>query len=57
MNPVKKIYCRIFQKAFHLVLPVLPYRQPKRLDRLSDIPMTVRLSSDLVVVPAFCAFS
>lgn len=29
MNPIKKIYCRCFQLAFHLALPLLPYREPK----------------------------
>lgn len=38
MNSIKKVYCRIFQKAFHVALPFLPYRQPKRIDHLKDIP-------------------
>lgn len=29
MNLFKKIYCRIYQFAFHLALPVLPYREPE----------------------------
>ena len=42
MNPVKKLYCRIFQKAFHLVIPILPYRQPKRIDSLLQIPKVLK---------------
>ena len=29
MNPVKKIYCRCFQLAFRLAIPLMPYRKPK----------------------------
>ena len=42
MNQVKKIYCRIFQKAFHLVIPILPYRQPKKVEQLADIPSILK---------------
>lgn len=28
MNSIKKIYCRVFQRAFRAALPVLPYREP-----------------------------
>ncbi len=31
MNPFFAIYCRIFQKIFHIALPILPYRKPKLL--------------------------
>ena len=37
MNPLKKVYCRAFQTAFKLALPVLPYRKPKRLKGVSQI--------------------
>ena len=42
MNQVKKIYCRIFQKAFHLVIPILPYRQPKKVEHLADISSVLK---------------
>lgn len=29
MNILKKVYCRIFQAAFRMAMPVLPYRQPE----------------------------
>lgn len=28
----KRIYCRIFQKAFRLVIPILPYRKPQIIE-------------------------
>ena len=38
MNVFQKLYCRIFQGGFRLALPVLPYRDPKILDHITDIP-------------------
>lgn len=29
MNILKKVYCRIFQAAFRMAMPILPYRQPE----------------------------
>ena len=29
MNLLKKVYCRMFQAAFRMAMPVLPYRQPE----------------------------
>lgn len=40
MNPLYRAYCRCFQRAFRLALPLLPYREPKLL---ADIPATVDL--------------
>lgn len=37
MNPMKKIYCRVFQTAFKAALPFLPYRKPKLLDDMSEL--------------------
>lgn len=37
MNPASKLFCRIFQTAFHLALPILPYRTPKLYEHISDI--------------------
>lgn len=42
MNPIKKFYCRVYQTAFRLALPVLPYRQPERLSHVSEIPEILR---------------
>ncbi len=38
MNDAQKLYCRIFQGAIRLALPILPYRDPKLLARVEDIP-------------------
>lgn len=42
MNPFYKIYCRIFQICFRIALPVLPYRNPEIIDRISDVPQLVK---------------
>lgn len=34
---LKSIYCRVFQTAFRLAMPILPYREPEILDSCSDI--------------------
>ena len=38
MNPMKKIYCRTFQTAFKIALPVLPYRKPTIIKSIKNIP-------------------
>lgn len=38
MNLLQRIYCRVFQGVFRLALPILPYRDPKILDKVEDIP-------------------
>lgn len=38
MNPIKKLYCRVFQQVFHLALPILPYKNPKTVKSVTDIP-------------------
>lgn len=35
MNPLKKVYCRVFQTCFRAVLPVLPYREPRILNSMT----------------------
>lgn len=37
MNIFKKLYCRTYQLAFKMLLPVLPYRQPKILTTNEDV--------------------
>ena len=37
MNILKKIYCRIFQFAFRVALPLLPYREPERMESINEI--------------------
>ena len=38
MHPIKKLGCRAFQFVFRAALPFLPYRQPKLLNSLLEIP-------------------
>lgn len=52
MNPIKRIYCRAFQACFHVVIPVLPYRNPHTRDSLSKIPAILQkkhISTVLIV--------
>ncbi len=35
MNIIKKVYCRTFQFVFKLALPVLPYKDPKIIEKVS----------------------
>lgn len=37
MNIIKKTYCRIYQKAFRIALPILPYTEPKLLKGMGSI--------------------
>ncbi len=37
MNKIKKIYCRIFQTAFRIAMPFLPYREPEVLNSISEL--------------------
>jgi alcohol dehydrogenase class IV len=42
MNLIQRSYCRIYQKAFRLALPLLPYRDPKLLNSLEEIIPVLR---------------
>lgn len=42
MNIIRKIYCRVFQQVFHAAIPILPYRTPKFLHSVADIPAELR---------------
>lgn len=37
MNVLKKAYCRVFQTVFKIALPILPYREPKIMNRVGEI--------------------
>ena len=41
MNIFKKIFCRIFQKVMHLLIPVFPYKEPYLLDGINEIVVTL----------------
>ena len=38
MNLFKKAYCRIYQTAFKLAIPILPYRNPHQLNSIKELP-------------------
>ncbi|MBQ6841188.1 MAG: iron-containing alcohol dehydrogenase [Bacilli bacterium] len=37
MNILKRSYCRVFQFAFRLAMPILPYRKPTVYNKVSDL--------------------
>lgn len=38
MDRLKKIWCRAFQGAFRLAIPILPYRRPEQAGDVADLP-------------------
>ena len=42
MNIFKKIYCRSFQGVFNLVLPLMPYREPKILKSNNELTTVLK---------------
>ena len=42
MNFFYRAYCRVFQTAFKIALPLLPYRDPKIIERMADIPAVLQ---------------
>ena len=60
MNILKKIYCRTYQTAFHLALPVLPYREPKILKSTDEIASELHslgLNCTIIVTDEFLSKS
>ena len=52
MNIFAKIYCRVFQTAFRMTLPVLPYREPEIIRSCAEIGKAAKkekISSVLIV--------
>ncbi len=49
---LKSVYCRIFQGAFRLALPILPYREPEIVDscaKIGDVLKKEKIHSVLIV--------
>lgn len=42
MNLFRKLYCRAFQTAFRLALPLLPYRKPEVSGSVEEIPLILQ---------------
>ena len=56
MNPTKTIFCRSFQTVFKLAIPILPYRTPKILRSVQEIPTCLQekgLGNVLIVTDGF----
>lgn len=56
MNVIKKIYCRIYQTAFHAALPFLPYREPEILKSVQDIACKIKAigkGSSIIITDKF----
>ena len=55
MNLLKKAYCRSFQTAFKIALPFLPYRTPRILNKIDELPyllFSMNIKSVLLVTDA-----
>lgn len=55
MHFFEKIYCRTVQFFFRLAIPVLPYREPERLESIDEIPAllkSVKIEAALLVTDA-----
>lgn len=60
MNFFPKAFCRCFQAVLRLALPVLPYRSPKVLEAVGDIPGCLKeknIQNVLVVTDGFLHIS
>jgi alcohol dehydrogenase class IV len=42
MNILKKAYCRAFQLAFKLAIPILPYRDPQVYNSVDEVPALLK---------------
>ena len=42
MNPIRRLWCRTYQTAFRIALPILPYTEPRILDRVEDIASVLK---------------
>lgn len=56
MNILQKIYCRVFQTAFRLAMPVLPYREPEQVATVGALAQQLKrqkLRAALLVTDEF----
>lgn len=42
MNPVKQLWCRVFQTVLRLSIPLLPYRRPELVDGVAALPTILK---------------
>lgn len=60
MNIAGRIFCRTFQKCFHLAIPLLPYRTPKILESVKLVPAEMKkrkVKKAFIVTDSFIAKS
>lgn len=60
MHPLQKVFCRCFQSILRLALPILPYRNPKVLNRVEGIPQCLldkSITNVLIVTDGFLHLS
>ena len=50
MNIFKKLYCRVFQTAFRLVLPILPYKEPTILKKDEDVVCVLNRLKSVILI-------
>ena len=42
MNVFERMYCRTYQTFFRVALPIMPYREPERLENIENIPVLLK---------------
>lgn len=42
MNLFRRVYCRIFQTVLKIALPFLPYKNPKLIEKITEIPSALK---------------
>lgn len=53
MNPLRKLYCRIFQGVFRIALPLMPYRKQAVYDSVACIPeILIKKKKNAVLIVA-----
>ena len=60
MNFLSRFYCRSFQLVLRLALPILPYRKPRILNRVEEIPGVLRekgITQVMIVTDGFLHLS
>ena len=47
---IKSVYCRVFQAAFRMALPVLPYREPENINSCKESGKVLKKEKSTVVL-------
>ena len=42
MFVLKKLYCRVYQKIFHIAIPFMPYREPRHMKQIEETVFLLR---------------